>query len=84
MNKIPHSKKVVVEINYDDALSYVSKCFNYDQLERFYTIAGNKMSRSTGINFFVNPPTIYSEMKLELLSEAFKKYSLEELEKRLG
>lgn len=83
LNKTIKEKQVKVEITYEDALEFISKCKNITQLERFNEISSGKMGRSAKINFFTHYNSLDNEFKLELLSEAYKKYSLSELEQRL-
>lgn len=72
-------KSVEVEIDIWDVEDYLDE--NKDKWDHFIEYMGRTVYDETHLP---TPKTLVDEEKMELLSLAFKKYTLEELEERLG
>ena len=74
-----------VEINVDSVVDFIKDYADTDDLEIIKTAMRNVSFPVNGyVTFKSTDGTYIKDEKLQLLSSAFKKYSLEELENRLG
>lgn len=64
------------DIEFDDLLELIESCDEYEK-EEIREIIG-----SSDDSLYAN--NLYDEMKVKLLKEAFNKFSLEELQEKLG
>jgi hypothetical protein len=79
---------VEIEFEFDDVLEYIEDYATDEECKEIIKTATNGISRfsETTVVFEDNgvEGTFVQELKTELLSLAFKKFSLDELEARLG
>ena len=74
-----------VEINVDSVVDFIKDYADTDDLEIIKTAMRNvSFPVNEYVTFKSTDGTYIKDEKLQLLSSAFKKYSLEELENRLG
>jgi hypothetical protein len=76
-----------IEIDYDDIIEYIDDYASEDELKNIAQAVSDLNSNLATVGFFEDRGMdggLVRQEKLELLSAAFHKFSLEELEQKLG
>ena len=80
-------KEAEVEIDYDDIIEFIESYASDLELEEIAEVVAETSSKAVTSSLFLDRGLdggLVREQKLELLSAAYQKFSLQELEQRLG